>query len=356
MKHIAVSEIIEKRIANGDYSIDGLPPERELAIEVGVSRVTLRNALSLLHEKSLIERGENRRFVLTEKAVKNAGIVQLALIVPAVVGKSFSLDLQRWQANVEEAVRKSNARCKVVHYHHWDDPVIVRTMHSYEGIFLITNSEPIPDRIKSLIKNTTKLVSLSDDLTNLGVPSLVMYPPRSVVKLLNHLSKLGHDRISCFNVQGHNLVTESRIDKWKEWLSANSFQGELFDFPCDLETNIFDFALGVARQELVEISKSATALFCTTLPAAMGICRAAADANIRIGEDLSVCVVDAEGLASHLVPSLTSLKHPESLRSINSAIEWFANDSSIEGWKGKMLVEPRQLELFVGESTSPPPN
>lgn len=354
MKHVTASQIIENRIANGDYSVDGLPPERELAVEVGVSRVTVRNALSLLHDKALIERGENRRFVLTEKALENAGIAQVALVVPAVVGKSFSLDLQRWQAHVVDAVRTANARCRIVQYHHWDDPVIIRTLRSYEGVFLVTSSEPIPDRIKSVIKNSAGLVSLSDDLTDLGIPSLVMYPPRCVDTLLDHLRGLGHVRISCFNVQGHNLATAARLERWRAWIQANSLDGEMFDFPCDTEANIFDFALNVATREIERIGQSSSAVFCTTLPAALGICRAAADANIRIGQDLSVCVVDAEGLAGHLVPSLTSLKHPETNQYITSYIQWIARGAPAEEWEDSMLVEPRHLELFDGESTSRP--
>ena len=60
LKHLEISDIIERRIRHGDYAIAGLPAERELADDVGASRVTVRKALTVLEQKGLLHRAANK--------------------------------------------------------------------------------------------------------------------------------------------------------------------------------------------------------------------------------------------------------------------------------------------------------
>ena len=213
-KHLEISSIIERRIRQGDYAISGFPAERDLADDVGASRVTVRKALGVLQQKGLVRRAANKRLVLTEEAVKSAGRLQLAFVAPSIPDAGFSLDLQRWQSAVEGACRRADAKLRIVHFHHWDDPVLADTLRSYNGVLLVTSSEPVPAQTEALLKRSRKVVCLSDDLTRLGIPSVILFPHSTVGRLLDHLLRLGHRRVDCFNVQGHNAVTEARIDHW----------------------------------------------------------------------------------------------------------------------------------------------
>ncbi|MEM8677748.1 MAG: substrate-binding domain-containing protein, partial [Planctomycetota bacterium] len=340
LKHLEVSEIIERRIRHGDYASAGLPAERELAEDVGASRVTVRKALTVLEQKGLLHRASNKRLMLTEAAERTAAKLQLAFVAPSTPATGFSLDLQRWQAAVESACRAADAKMRIVHFHHWDDPVLAESLRTYDGVFLVTSSEPIPAQTESMLRRSGKVVSLSDDLTHLGIPSVVLFPLSTVGRLLDHLHGLGHRRVDCFNVQGHNAVTEARIEHWAGWLNVNSVSGNLLDDPCDVDVGIFDFALEMARERLANLHPETTAIFCVTLPAAMGLMRAAADAGLRVGDDLSVCALDGEGIAAHLVPSLTSFEAPRLSGSFSAVIDWFGSGGASADWIGPLLVEP----------------
>lgn len=55
----SVIEVIEQRIARGDYLLKNIPGERKLAQEVGVSYMTARKAVLHLIERQVLTRRPN---------------------------------------------------------------------------------------------------------------------------------------------------------------------------------------------------------------------------------------------------------------------------------------------------------
>jgi DNA-binding GntR family transcriptional regulator len=53
--------MIRKRIMHGDHALHGLPAERPLAEELGMSRQTVRRSLKLLEEEGTLIRRDNGR-------------------------------------------------------------------------------------------------------------------------------------------------------------------------------------------------------------------------------------------------------------------------------------------------------
>ncbi len=350
MKHLRIAKLLERRIQKGDYALSDIPAERDLADDIGVSRVTLRKSLEELERKGLLERAPNRRLVLTTKARSAATGLQIAVVLPSIAPQSFSPDLQLWLSAVERIARDRNARVRVVNYSHWDDPIITESIRAFDGVFLVTSSDPIPSWTESLLKEATGVVALSEDLTHFDIPSIVLFPPHYIGSMLTRLEKLGHHRIDCINVQRHNLITEARIREWDNWSGQDGALGELIDRPCKSNENIFEAGFKVARKWIRSIEEETSAVMCVTLPAAMGVIRAANEAGISVGDELSVCTIDCEGIGKYMNPPIASFERPDPIDFMDTCVDWFIAGGDKDKWKGPMLMEPSKLKIFDGGS------
>ena len=107
-----------------------------------------------------------------------------------------------------------------------------------------------------------------------------------------------------------NGSTFGRVKHWME----NSWT-----YPASFDEDIYQAGLQfTARQWLRRIDDETTAVFCVTLPAAMGVVRAAYELDISIGDELSVCTVDCEGIGKFLTPPIASFERPDPEKYMNT--------------------------------------
>jgi DNA-binding LacI/PurR family transcriptional regulator len=344
-----VAERLSRRILAGDYHIHGIPAERELAQDVGVSHMTARKAIQLLLEEGLVYRQANGRLaVAREKAAGGKPRThQIVLLAPAWE----SNDVSRWYIALTQLGERFDCSFRVVYYGHWDDPVIKSSVEGFDGAFLVPIPEPMPpELIPSIGVGQRKLVVLSADWTQYGIPSVRLFSAVFVQRLLDHLAELGHTRIGCLNVQPRDPVMAGYISQWRVWMAARRLKGPLIDEPVQPYTETLQAAYEAVARRAATGELGFTALLCTMERAAAGAMRAMADAGLRPGVDVAVCTVDGAGRAEYSIPTLTSLETPDPQAYLAVCLEWLT-DAALDVWRGPLMVQPADIGLAVRQST-----
>lgn len=351
-KFNTIAAWLEERLARGDYALGGLPGERELAAEAGVTRMTVRRALDVLAAKGWVER-RGRGRPLHE--CRPAGRLQLALLMPPAV----SGDVLNWQRGIEQAAHRDNAMLRVLVYTGWSDALVTEALRGFDGVFFLQIGYDIPENVLCRIRESgTPAVALDLDLSARGIPSVWLFPPRCTLPLLDHLDRLGHRRVACYNTHPGNRATGRRIADWEEWKAAASRRaGALIEPPPPAGTPTGpDFARAAEDEigrRLDEGGWDATALFCTSVWGALGAMKAARRRGLTVGRDLSVVTVNDEGLAPWLEPELTCLRMPAPAPLVEPLLPWIRRGG--KGWRGPRLITPRRHILFKGGSAGPAP-
>jgi DNA-binding LacI/PurR family transcriptional regulator len=344
-KSSVVAQIIQKRIVNGDHRLQGLPSERRLAEDLGMSRTTVRSAVQMLVRQGVLVRQNNGRLDVGGQSPAGA-MRTIGLVLP--VGNSADFDL--WREAAGQALEGHDASLRPVSYTHWGDPFLADAIKAFDGVFFLPRAQAPPGWLLTKLADAGRpVVVLDQDWTDAGLPSVKMFPPKSERRLFDHLLNLGHRRIDCLNVQGETDVIRDRIGVWHEYLEEKFLSGQLRS---QSGGSPAETAYRLTQQALSEGNASASALFCTTGIAAIGAMRALEDAKLVIGRDVSVCTVNDEGLGRFLHKSLTSLENPPRAQYLGKVVEWMFSGKS---WSGPLLVQPPEVPMFIGESTGPAP-
>lgn len=345
-----LSDLLRKRIHLGDYVIRELPAERRLAEAHGVSYMTARRAAQVLIDEGLLARGANGRLKIRRLKNSRSPILQIAFLLP-FLEKSPVFD--RWNKVLETVIAQHQGNLRQVFYKHWDDPLIQEVIDSFDGVFLLPSTEPIPVAIQEQFRRCAKpLVSLSADFSHLEIPSIQPMPPVFVSHLLDHLEAQGYRDIYCLNVQPCVPEIQQRIQQWQHWKEARGFDGLLLNEAVAPYGDGFTRAYQVVQRIIAQGRLKAEAIFCVTFPAVMGAMRAMHEAGIRPGEDIALCVVDGEALAAFQIPSITALEVPDTSVFVNHCVQWMLQFPQDKTWSGPLLMHPEDVPLMVRESTT----
>ncbi|RYG66767.1 GntR family transcriptional regulator, partial [bacterium] len=114
-----IIQLLETRVARGDYTMMPFPTEHGLADELGISRMTARKAILHLVDAGLLDRDASGRLSVTSDRTGqrplHIGFVTFSLSPAAL----------RWQKCVELLVSQAGGRMRVVPFAHWDDPTLL---------------------------------------------------------------------------------------------------------------------------------------------------------------------------------------------------------------------------------------
>ena len=95
---------------------------------------------------------------------------------------------------------------------------------------------------------------------------------------------------------------------------------------------------------------TAQAVVCTNENIAYGVARALLDAGKLPGRDIGLVAVGDGGNARFFAPSITCVEMPDMARELDQLLDWMF-DPGKPAWTDEPALLPRQVPLFIGEST-----
>jgi DNA-binding LacI/PurR family transcriptional regulator len=189
------------------------------------------------------------------------------------------------------------------------------------------------------------------DLSEYNVPSIRLFPDSHIIKVFDHLRRLGHRQVDCISTQHHNPEIDRRIRLWRDWIDRHNLIGQLHEHPTRSFGDATPGAYDAMRALLERSSLDASAFVGTTFPAAVGAMRACWEHGLTVGKDVSICAVNIEPPARFMTPSVTGLDTPKLSKLLSQCFDWFTSD---EDWAGSKRLEASRAEFVEGESTGKP--
>lgn len=341
-----IAGTLRQRLLQGTYAIKPIPSERQLAEEFGVNYMTVRRGLHVLEKEQLLLRLPNGR--MQPKRIQDGAKEHLnfAFLIPTL----NSSGLDAWRSALEKATANRSCCVRSLLYMDWDDPVLIDAIEGFDGIFLSPFPEDLPASLVPRLRERPVVV-VDHDFSSYGIPSIRMFPPVFVQRLLNHLESLGHTCIGCFNTQPNNSEVRERIDQWRFWMSLHGFTGSLVDNGVPPHGPAILHAYEVMNGILSQPQQEETAWLFITAPAALGAMRAVLDHGLWPGRDIAICAATGEGVASMLNPPLTALEASDPTPFISYCLNWMTTGS--QSWEGSLLMQPADVPLVIRESTQP---
>ncbi len=344
-----VMAVLELRIAAGDYMLKDMPGERRLADEVGVSYMTARKAVQGLLEKKVLTRRANGSLAIRPRTGGRAAVARVVLLTPAYPSTHFIA----CRLAISQTAQEFNVQFRPVEYVHWHDPAVNEALDGSDAVLVIPSTEPIPERLlNEFASPDRKVVFFDADVADRGIPSVRLFAEQHIVTVFEHLWSLGHRRIDCLNVQGHNMEIDRRIAGWQAWREDRGAAGRLWDSPTAPYSDPLSRGYQAMQEILAQPSEVPGSLVCTTQPAAIAAIRACHEAGLIVGKDISICTINNEPTGRYFCPSLTGLEMPDLRAILEQCFKWFSRPG--QPWQGGLTLVPRQPSFFAGESTGKP--
>ncbi|HCD32109.1 MAG TPA: hypothetical protein DER01_06845 [Phycisphaerales bacterium] len=351
-KHESITELLAERISQGAYLHGQLPGERALAIELGVSYLTVRKATKQLLKDGLLARTPKGRLMPCASQESQKRGPQIGLLVDTIPEVSMSA----WLNDLDAVVKAKNGTLRLISYSHETDPRVFEALDAeLDGLVIVYRYELSPLLRDRLIQNRHRVVSLWFDMTAMGIPSIETAPAHFVSKAVDHLKSLGHKRVDFLCASDRDTVLCNRIHYWQQAVNHYQLQGELFEqLPKRRQSSAlsaYDLAMDLhANGKLAQM----TSVVCATSSMAVGFQRACHEVGLIVGRDISVVGYGELDVAQMSVPSITTVRPGPRTPLLEQGLDWILSPDNDD--QKPLYINSVDVDLFIGESTAPAPN
>ena len=338
------------------------PTQVDVARLAGVSRATVSYVLNGLTEGRVPISDETRLRVLDAiqelgyepdaraQALRSGNTKTIALIIPDLRNPHFC----ELATGIEEGARASGYHILLSSTTLNDEYAVEifkdLSRRRFDGLILgssfILKSEEAQATLEQVRRRGLPIVELSE---NYGVDSIGTDYSKAAREVMSYLLSLGHRRIGLiYGIGGHELA-EDRRQPYRAGL-------EIAGIPID-ENLIVECGPTIedgyqAAKKLLALPSRPTAIIAINDLLSIGAVRAAADAGLRVPNDLSLVGYDDIPMAKYLVPRLTTVTK-DAYASGKKAFEILMRRMQNSDLPRQKIHTPARL--VIRESTGPAP-
>ena len=302
-KYVLVEEKIKKAIKQKEIT-DKLPGERTLAIDYGVSYMTIRKAVENLVTEGLLYKVPTKGIYVadrntTKKKTHVIGYYLDSSIVAGLTSPYYSLI---FNALEQQATKRGYS---LLYFSDINDNSILKQIKKVDGV--IASCFPRNENVIHDINKHVPVVAIDNSASDKTIPSVIIDNFNAVRNSIDHLCKLGHTRIGFMTGLQDSDVGKNRFEGYKSGLNNHGlaldealvYRGN-YSFKSGLEGADYYFSL----------KKPPTALVCANDAMAIAVIRKATQNSLIVPDDISVIGFDDITVASQINPSLTTLAAP----------------------------------------------
>ncbi len=358
----AIAIKIREHIATGKYSLSAkLPPERELCKIFQVSRPPIRSALAILQKDGLVTKFPRRGTIVTEKARK---LVSNSVDKHSLVFVRFNRDV--FTTHIAEGISQflalNNNEFIIIDAHRSHEryiDAITNPPNGCKGLLVIPfNHEDYMKAVRQAYEAGLKIVFLDRILPSAEVSSVCVDNFAGAYQATSHLLELYQSQVYYIGIKGDPSSAHDRYLGWQEAMLAHGFS-DLTQYHIPLKTpeyessthpnNCLDEVISVCKS-LFQGSVSKRHFFFTMNDfVTKGVCLAARDTGLRVGEDVFVVGFDDLPLCHLHKPMLSSVYSPHEKMGFEGAKLLYAE---IENEQSRPVHKVLPVELRIRQSSA----
>ncbi len=311
-----VESFLLSRIETSVWQIGSrIASERDLALELDVSRTTVRNAILALTARGIFERSVGQgtfvKHTPAPAARPRLSTGTLGCVVckeksarRPIASEAFYFDVF---LGIEEETARSGRHTLFTYLDDYD-PDEMETFPAFLGKVdgIIVEEARNPKLLETARASGVPTVLLGPTATIEGLDLVTMDLAAGAHKAVHHLRNLGHTRIAIVNGPLRLESARIRYDAWKEAMAETGATAD--ERLVDGDEGWSAETGHAAMERLLDRGPDLTAVFCANDLLAFGALSALAERSRRVPEEVSVIGFDDTELARHSSPPLTTMK------------------------------------------------
>ncbi len=292
-----------------------IPSERDLAIDLDVSRTTVRNAVLALTARGVFERSVGQGTFVKRKPgpamEPRSATGTLGYVVckektsrKPIASEAFYFDVF---LGIEEDTAKSGRHTLFTYLDDFDADEVEgfrSFLRKVDGV--IVEEARNPEFLETLKSSGIPTVLLAPTETIDGLDLVTMDLAAGVRKAVGYLRGLGHQRIAIINGPLRLESARTRFLAWKEAMAEAG--GAWDDLLVDGDEGWSAEAGYAAMNRLLERNRHLSAVFCANDLLAIGALSALSERSLGVPDDICVLGFDDSELARHASPPLTTMR------------------------------------------------